>query len=331
MSVLFLGGLLFAAKARTTIEGGRTLDLQGHRGARGLAPENTLTAFAKALSIGVTTLEMDLGITRDGVVVVSHDPALSPDIARGPDGRFLKRGGPPLFALTLDELRRYDVGRLRPRSSYAARFPEQVPRDGERIPTLRDVIALTRRAGNGDVRFNIETKIDPRHPELTPGPEAFTEAVLRVVREEGVAPRTTLQSFDWRTLRHARRVAPEVETVCLTTQRRGQDTVRARWGRLSPFLDGMNVDDFEGSVPRLVKALGGAAWSPHHEDLTPASLLEAHRLGLRVIVWTVNDSKTMARLIDQGVDGIITDRPDLLRRVVEERGLPLPRATPVAP
>lgn len=328
--VLLLGALLLAATSGAA-EGSRTLDLQGHRGARGLAPENTLAAFAKALSIGVTTLEMDLGVTRDGVVVVSHDPALSPDVTRGRDGRFLKRRGPPLFALTLDELLGYDVGRLRPGSSYAARFPEQVPKDGQRIPTLKEVIALTRRAGNGDVRFNIETKIDPRHPELTPGPEAFADAVLRVVREEGLAPRTTLQSFDWRTLRHARRVAPAVETVCLTTQRRGQNTVRARRGRLSPFLDGMDVDDFEGSVPRLVKAFGGAAWSPHHEDLTPASLLEAHRLGLRVIVWTVNDSKTMARLIDQGVDGIITDRPDILRRIMAKEGLPLPAPTPVAP
>ena len=136
-------------------------DLQGHRGARGLAPENTLEGFAAALAIGVTTLELDLAMTKDGVVVVSHDSELNPDHTRGPDGQFLKTTGPAIRSLTLAELKRYDVGRLKPGSRYAANFPQQRQLDGVRIPALAEVFDLARRSGAEHVRFNIETKLTP--------------------------------------------------------------------------------------------------------------------------------------------------------------------------
>ncbi len=136
------------------------LDLQGHRGARGLAPENTLVAFARALGLGVSTLELDLGVTRDGVVVVGHDPLLRGEIARGPDGAWLEGEGPALHDLTFAELQSYDVGRIRPGTAYAAEFPEQAPADGERMPRLTDVFALGERAGSRAVRFNLEIKTD---------------------------------------------------------------------------------------------------------------------------------------------------------------------------
>src|SRR5262249_2113133 len=134
------------------------LDLEGHRGARGLAPENTLAAFHKAIAIGVTTIETDMAVTSDGVIVISHDPLLNPDIVRDADGRWLAAKGPPIHSLTLAELRRYDIGRLNPASAYAKQFPEQRPADGERFPTLADVFALGK-ASAKPVRFNIETKI----------------------------------------------------------------------------------------------------------------------------------------------------------------------------
>ncbi len=153
-------------------------DLQGHRGARGLAPENTLVAFARALSLGVTTLELDLAVTKDGVVVVSHDPLLNPDVTRGRDGQWILRHGPPFHSLTFDEVRELDVGRLRPGSAYAMLFPDQVAAEGARIPTLAEVYALAKKARNETVRFNIETKLDPSKPDETPGPEPFVDAVL---------------------------------------------------------------------------------------------------------------------------------------------------------
>jgi glycerophosphoryl diester phosphodiesterase len=324
---------LLAGAALTALAGAapRAFDVQGHRGARGLAPENTLAAFARALSLGVTTLELDTGVTADGVVVVAHDPELNPDLTRDARGRWLERPGPPIVRLTYDEIATYDVGRLRPGSAYAARHPEQEAADGQRIPRLADVFALAARAGNPDVRFNVETKSDPRRAVPTLAPEPFAEAVVRVVRGAGMQARTTIQSFDWRTLRHVRAVAPEIGLVCLTVQRPGDDNVEAGRPGAPATLGGLDVDDHGGSVPRLAQAAGCAVWSPHALDLSPQATAEAHRLGLSVVPWTVNDPKQMETLIGYGVDGLITDRPDRLRQVVRARGLPLPAATPVAP
>ena len=306
-------------------------DLQGHRGARGLAPENTLAGFARALGLGVSTLELDLAVTRDGVVVVSHDPVLNPDLARGPDGAWLEGPRPSVIALSRAELAKYDVGRLRPGSPYARQFPDQVPVDGARIPTLAEVFALARRAGNGEVRFNVETKVDPRRPSLTPAPEAFADAVLAVVNDAGMASRVLIQSFDWRSLRRVQQKAPGIETVCLTTEEAGGEQLQRGRRGASAWLGGLDPDDYGGSVPRLVQAAGCRTWSPRHRDLAADARAEAHRLGLRVVPLTVNEPADMKALVDLGVDGLITDRPDLLRRVMEEKGLPLPRATPVAP
>jgi glycerophosphoryl diester phosphodiesterase len=306
------------------------LDLQGHRGARGLMPENTLPAFARALALGVTTLELDCAVTRDGVVVVSHDPVLNPEITRGADGRWLKRQGPPIRRLTFGELQRYDVGRIRPDSPYAARFAGQQAVDGARIPRLADVFALARRARNDAVRFNIETKVSPLHPGRTASPETFTRELIGAIRAAGVADRVTIQSFDWRTLRIAQQEAPGIPTVYLTAQQDFLDNIRAGAAR-SPWTAGFHAREFGGSIPRMVKAAGGAVWSPYYHEATRENVAEAHRLGLKVVVWTVNTVDEMRRMIDLGVDGIISDFPDRLRWVAAEKGVPLPEPTPVDP
>src|SRR4051812_19620818 len=164
-------------------------DLQGHRGARGLAPENTLEAFALALSIGVTTLELDLAMTKDDVLVISHDRRLNPDHTRRPDGQFLEREGPPIRMLTLAEVQRYDVGRLKTGTAYAASLPEQRPADGARIPALTELFDLVKRSGAAHVRFNIETKITPTSGAETPEPEAFAAALASALREAGLVAR----------------------------------------------------------------------------------------------------------------------------------------------
>lgn len=328
--LLALLPLLLALHApQRAAAGERPFDLQGHRGARGLAPENTLAAFARALSLGVTSLELDTVVTADGVVVVSHDALLNPELTRDAEGRWLEAPGPAIFGLTAEALRRYDVGRARPGSRTALAFPDQAPSDGARIPALAEVLALAALGGNASLRFNVETKIDPRYPQRSPGPEAFAEAVIAVVREAGVAQRTTLQSFDWRTLRHAARVAPELGRACLTIQQDEEDNVQVGRGGAPATLAGLDADDFGGSLPRLVQAASGTVWSPFHRDLDAARLAEAHALGLPVVVWTVNDPAEMRRLVELGVDGIITDYPDRLRAVLAERGLPLPPPTPV--
>lgn len=303
-------------------------DLQGHRGARGLAPENTLQAFARALEIGVTTLELDLGVTRDGVVVVSHDRRLNPDHTRDADGKFLDREGPAIRDLTLAELQQYNVGLLKPGTRYAKGFPEQKGIDSARIPALTEVFDLVRRANAPHIRFNIETKLTPASGADTLEPEAFAAAVIKAVREADISDRVTLQSFDWRTLAAAKKIAPEIERACLTIERGDGDNVQRGKPGASPWTAGLDVDDVGGSTPRLVKKAGCAVWSPFFRDVTPNAITEAKSIGLKVIPWTVNDAAEMKPLIDAGVDGIITDYPDRLRAVLIEKKIAVP--APVA-
>jgi glycerophosphoryl diester phosphodiesterase len=287
----------------------RSIDLQGHRGARGLFPENTLAGFAGALAIGVDTLELDVALTADDVVVVTHDPWLNPDIARA-DGAWLDARGPVIRSLRAAELARYDVGRIRPGSFYGALFPEQKPHDGAVIPRLADVLRI-----DPGVRFNIELKTFPLQPGLALDGAGMAEAVLAVARAAGAADRITVQSFDWRGPRHVRRTSPDIPVAWLTRSAILRDA--RRW------WDGPDPSDYGGSIPRAVAAEGGPIWGPDFLDLTEQSLAEAQALGLRVVPWTVNHRDDMRRLIRWGVDGLITDRPDIARRVLAEEGLRL--------
>ena len=309
----------------------RSVDLQAHRGGRGLWPENTLVSFAGALSLGVDTLELDCAVTKDGVVVVSHDPLLNPEITRDPAGKFLETHGPSFFSLTWAEVQKYDVGRIKPGTPYAALYPDQKGMDGVRVPRLADVFALVRKSGNTSVRFNIETKITPQKPDETLGPQAFAEAIVKVVREAKMEKRAVIQSFDWRTLSAVQKIAPEIETVALTTQRPNGGNVQVGAPGPSPSLGGLDVDSFGGSLPKLVKASGARVWSPNLGDVVKAQVDEAHSLGLKVVPWTINESADMEKFVDMGVDGIITDRPDRLRDVLKKKGLTLPKPTPVQP
>jgi glycerophosphoryl diester phosphodiesterase len=321
---------IFFAALLVIIGAAQALDLQGHRGARGLSPENSLPAFAQALGIGVTTLELDTAVTQDGVVVVSHDATLNPDITRGSDGQWLTRSDIAIHSLTYAQLQQYDVGRIRPRTTYALRFSAQRAIDGTRIPQLADVFALARRAGNNTVRFNIETKLSPEQPRQTPAPEVFARALIRVVRAEKLESRVTIQSFDWRTLQIVQQEAPQIATVYLSAQQPWLDNIRAG-STSSAWTAGFHVSRYAGSVPRMIKAAGGALWSPYFGDVTHEAVREAQQVGLKVVVWTVNEPRDITRMIDLGVDGIISDYPDRLRRITAERGLPLPPATPVTP
>lgn len=303
-------------------------DIEAHRGGRGLLPENSLPAFANALSMGVDTLELDMGITRDGVVVVAHERGLNPDITRAPDGQYIE-AKIPFVQLTLAEVKQYDVGQILPGSAYATRFPAQRAIPGTRVPALAEVLELVRRSGDRHVRLNIETKIDPAHPEESLEPEGFVTAVLELLRKERFSDRVLIQSFDWRTLLLIQRQAPEVPTVYLTQQTGPDATIHL--DRPSRWTAGFDPRRHGGTVPRAIKAAGGRIWSPYYGDVDARSLAEAHHLGLPVIVWTVNQPEDMARLIDMGVDGIISDRPDLLRTEAAKKGIPLPSPAPVSP
>ncbi len=299
------------------------VELQGHRGARGLLPENTLPAFAKALDLGVDVLELDTQVTKDGVVLISHDPCLNVELARDKDGAWLApatKKGPCVLNLTFAELQQYDVGRIRPDSAYAKTFAAQQAVDGTRMPTLRELFALVKKSGNTRVKFNIETKLSPFLRDETIAPEALVDAVLGAITEANMLDRVTIQSFDWRTLKIVQQKFPDVPLVYLSAQQKWLDNINAGNREGSAWTAGLNASDFGGSVPRMVKVAGGAVWSPHFGDLDEAKIKEAHALGLKVIVWTVNNAKDIQRMLDLGVDGIISDYPDRAAEVMRHAG-----------
>ncbi|MDU0957920.1 MAG: glycerophosphodiester phosphodiesterase [Bradyrhizobium sp.] len=309
-------------------------DIQAHRGGRGLHPENTLQAFSRALDLHVDTLELDVGVTRDGVLVVSHERRLNPDLARDAAGDYVAPPGPLLNALPLAEVQSYDIGQIRPGSEYAKQFSEQRALHGPgvappRIPTLKEVIDFVRSSGDEHVRLNIETKLDPAFPAESPNPERFVTLLLGLIQAGHFAGRVMIQSFDWRTLQLVQQRAPDIPTVYLSRQSGETPTVSltaaTRW------TAGFNPADHGGSLPRTVKAAGGKVWSPYFTEVTPELIAEAHALGLSVIVWTVNRPQDMGRLMDIGVDGIISDRPELLRQVALGRGATQPLGLSLKP
>ena len=305
-------------------------DLQGHRGARGLWPENTLVGFARTLALGVSAIELDCGLTRDGVLVVTHDPELNPDCTRDAGGRFLEGAGAPIRQLSYAQLKTYDVGRLRPGSAYAARFPLQQPVDGARIPTLEEVLTLVHAEGRGRVRLAVEVKTFPEQPELTASPEAFAAALRALLARSAAATLVSVLAFDWRVLAATRRELPQAPLVALSAQQPEEDTVRLGAAVASPWLNGLLPAQHGGSVPRLVKATGASTWGPDYLDLDAGRVAEAHALGLRVVPWTVNEPAAMEALVDWGIDGMITDRPDVLRALLAARRQALPPAAGAA-
>jgi glycerophosphoryl diester phosphodiesterase len=323
--------LVIVAVACCVFSGGAAMafDIEAHRGGRALYPENTLVAFANALSLGVDTLELDIGVTQDGAIVVSHERGLNPDLARDASGAYVAAPGIPFVRLRLEEIRKYDVGQIKPGSAYAAQFPGQRAVPGTPIPTLREVFDLVRKSGDNHVRLNIETKIDPNHADESPDPQRFVTLLLDLLKAEKFTDRAMVQSFDWRTLQLVQKLAPSIPTVYLSLQKGRAPTVFP--DKASAWTAGFDPRDYGGSLPAAIKAAGGAIWSPYFGDVTPALISESHKLGLQVVVWTVNKASDIAAMIDLGVDGIISDHPDLLRKVAGEKGIALPKGSPMTP
>ncbi|APU12902.1 MULTISPECIES: glycerophosphodiester phosphodiesterase [Actinoalloteichus] len=313
----------------------RSFDIQAHRGGMAYLPEGTLPAFENALRIGVTTLELDIQITEDGREVVTHDRLINPAKCR--DTAPVVEGDPDfpyagkyVHTLTFAQVRTLDCG-----SQTQPDYPEQRPRPGETMPTLREVFQLVRRYGAHDVRFNIETKVEAGAPEETAPREEFVRVAAREIRRAGMLRRTTIQSFDWGALMLMRRIEPRLPLIALTEPNFLQVGEPGR----SPWLGGLDIDDFGGSPVQAARSFGAGALSPVHgtpqhgvvgdPDYVPfttrAMVEEAHEAGMKVVPWTINDEATMHKLIDDGVDGIITDYPRRLRSVAAEHGFELPK------
>jgi glycerophosphoryl diester phosphodiesterase len=254
-----------------------------------------------------------VGLSADNVLVIAHDPYLNAAITRTADGKFLAAAGPGLRTLKYDEIRRFDVGRINPDTPYGKTFSTQVGVDNTPIPRLIDLFELLARRNDHKTRFNIETKIRPDRPHETVDAQTFVTYLLAAINTYGLPARVTIQSFDWRTLQLVQAQAPNIQTVYLSVQQTWLNNIAPTDG--SNWLAGMRLGA-DGSVPHLVHQAGGQVWSPYYKDLTADSLKQAKAWRLKVIPWTVNTQAEMKVLIDMGVDGIITDRPDLLLPLV---------------
>ncbi|PXY32709.1 glycerophosphodiester phosphodiesterase [Prauserella muralis] len=335
LTVVLLGSGLSPAGAKPKHT---DFDIQAHRGGIGLTVEGTLAAFATAMELGVTTLELDIQITRDGREVITHDRRINP--AKCADTAPVTPGDPQypyagkyIKDLTFAQVRTLDCG-----SQRHPGHPDQKLSPGAKMPTLAELFALARRHHAWHLRFNIETKVEAAAPEETAPREQFVNRAIREIMRSGFARNVTIQSFDWGALMLVRAKAPWLPVVALTQPEFLQVGQPGR----SPWLGGLDIDDFGGSPVRAVTSFGASALSPVHGNpqggavgdpdyvpfTTKALVDEAHRAGIRVVPWTINDTATMHKLIDDGVDGIITDYPDRLREVAAERGFRLPRAYP---
>lgn len=290
------------------------LEVQGHRGARGLAPENTLAAFSRAMELGVDVLELDCVLSKDGDVMVHHDIRLNPEITRIDNAWISNEEGPALKTLSTKEVQIFDVGSIKPNSSYASRFPNRKSSRAS-IPLLKDVFALVASQGSSSLQFNIETKFDPEQIEDSPDPKMLVRKISSLIEEFKLTNRVTIQSFAWETLAQLDEINPAIKTSCLTFEKDDDDTIWRGRG-ISPWTR-RDVEAFGGSVPKMVKDAGCQIWSPYHRDLDSKQIAEAHALGLRIAVWTVNEKSDFEHVVELGVDSIITDYPDRVLRWLE--------------
>lgn len=284
----------------------------GHRGMRGLLPENALLGFICARELGLTGVEFDVGMTADGVAVVHHDPHLNPDIARNHQGSYVKPGEALIHDLTYQQLLAYDVGRLRAGSVYAARFSSQQPQDGTRIPTLDDVLANC-----VGLDILVEVKTSPDESEATASPEVLAQVTIQHLRAHHLLDRAVLYAFDWRVLDEAARLEPSLRRGCLMEAATLQNAA-AWFGKVD--LTRYQLDQ-PGSLPCLVASTGAKVWAPDHKMLNKQDIELAHHLGLTIIPWTVNEPEDILNMLSLGVDGLISDWPDRVLEILQARNL----------
>ena len=272
------------------------VEIQGHRGARGLWPENTIVGFANTIELGVDVLELDVALTADGVPVLHHDQALGGDTVRDrrpltPDDPRFPYVGKPIKDLTLSQVKMVEAGGCHKRFEAT-----QTPVRGARIPTLAELCELVE---PHDVRLAVEIKTDPSWPEI----ETITTATVKVLESYGLIERSRILAFDWRVLEVVRELLPGGERVALTEP----DKLDAPW---------MASQDPAGGVTAAAARVGATMLSPKRVMVTPELVEAAHERGLRVVVWTVNEPAEMRRHISFGADAIVTDFPDRLRSVL---------------
>ncbi|MCH4166088.1 MAG: glycerophosphodiester phosphodiesterase [Megasphaera sp.] len=334
MAVLCMGAqaLIAPQPIEAKADFSNTFDFEPHRGGRDARPENTLYSYAYAMEHGATSIECDMQLTKDGQIVMSHNPILNPDITRDKNGKYVQADKHDIRTMTVPEIKQYDVGVMNPDTEYyKLHGTTQVTHDAK-IPTLDEVMQLIRDYGDKDVYLNIETK---SYPDPAAGAayknnadaKKFVETFNTIVKKYDMENRVVLQSFDWNTLRLMKQLNPNISLSALWQEQpswgRSSESLRAFEKEKSPWLGGLDIKDYKGNPVAAAHAIGADIISPYYPELSKQQVDEAHALGMKVVPWTVNDPKDMAMLYDMGVDGMISDKPWILRAFLEKRGAKL--------
>ncbi|GAA6182525.1 glycerophosphodiester phosphodiesterase [Shimia sp. NS0008-38b] len=291
--------------------------VSGHRGARGVLPENTMESFAFCQTIGVASIEFDVVMTKDRVPVVVHNHTLDGSLARGGDGHWLPDPGPWVSELTLAEVMACDIGAANRGTDYGRRFDDQATLPTAKVPTLAEVLAFTAAPEQSGLHLFIEMKTDPNAADMAQERHDMAAAVIKEVRAAGVAHRVAMHSFDWAILDECRAQAPDLPTSYLSyLPKPMSDTPQTADRTVMPDLTQLKV-----SLPQAVADAGGQMWCPFFLDVTQDLVTEAHDLGLLVNAWTVNGVREINRMIDIGVDGIVSDFPGRVQHCLLRRSL----------
>lgn len=307
-------------------------DLEAHRGGRDVRPENTLYSYAYAIELGATSIECDMQLTKDGQIVMSHNPILNSDITRDENGNYIENNKYDIRLMTVDELKKFDVGVMDPNCGeyYDLHGKTQFTYDAK-IPTLEELMQLIQSYGDKNIVLNIETKSYPDPASAgyknNADPKKFVEVFNNIVKKYDMEDRVVLQSFDWQTLIEMKKLNPNISTSALWQEQpswgRDSESLRRYEKKKSPWLGGLDIKDYQGNPVKAAHAIGADIISPYYTEISKQDVDEAHSLGIKVVPWTVNNEKDMNMLLDMGVDGIISDKPWLLKQVLEKRNIKL--------
>ena len=307
-------------------------DLEAHHGGRDVRPENTLYSYAYAIELGATSIECDMQLTKDGQIVMSHNPILNSDITRDENGNYIENNKYDIRLMTVDELKKFDVGVMDPNCGeyYDLHGKTQFTYDAK-IPTLEELMQLIQSYGDKNIVLNIETKSYPDPASAgyknNADPKKFVEVFNNIVKKYDMEDRVVLQSFDWQTLIEMKKLNPNISTSALWQEQpswgRDSESLRRYEKKKSPWLGGLDIKDYQGNPVKAAHAIGADIISPYYTEISKQDVDEAHSLGMKVVPWTVNNEKDMNMLLDMGVDGIISDKPWLLKQVLEKRNIKL--------
>ena len=294
--------------------------IYGHRGARGEIVENSIEGFEHTFALGIKAIEFDVLISQDKIPVLSHDFHLDPSMTKDEAGNWLKDSELKIFDKSYDELSKYNIVSFDPESKYGKRFKKQKTVMNAKIPKLSDLFELALKENNKDVFLNLEIKSTPIRTGLTPSPSDTVSLILKDIDKYKLEDRIVISSFDWRILTELKKLNPKILRSFLTLQQ-DLSTKKKTIFEDSPWLGKKFPLDDLFLLPKIIKSLEGHVWSVFYRDVTKQNIDLAHELGLAVIVWTVNRESDIVRMIEYGVDGIITDYPKKMQDICLSRNI----------